>query len=87
MNKNNERKTKKVNWVLVRNIAIPIATLTAGIIAGGYLKDIHYKKILDECEINAFDCWEMGLKTNEFFELLSPEMRIAEKCPTQIFIN
>lgn len=79
--------TKRFNWKTISKCVIPVATLGIGIVVGGVLKDTKYNKILSECEVFAWDCFEKDIKVNEFFKLLTKEFRIAEKCPTQISIN
>lgn len=67
--------------------AYPAIIFALGIGVGVAIVNAKYNKILSGCEVNAWDCWEDGITAKEFFELLTPEMRVAPKCPTQICIN
>lgn len=67
--------------------AKPYLMLMIGMSIGTALTNRRYDGILSDCQINVWDAWENDLKTEEFFDIISKENRIAPKCPTQIFIN
>ena len=67
--------------------ASPAIIFALGIGVGVAIVNAKYNKILSGCEVYAWDCWEDGITAKEFFELLTPEMRVVPKCPTQICID
>ena len=67
--------------------ARPGFLIALGVLVGSEIIKMKYNNILQGVEINAWDCWESGLTVDEFFKLLTPEMRISQECPTQLFIN